>query len=149
MNQELKPAEGFVIFNYEREFTYPEGEIISVWKRLQRRETFTKGQIFPYQVEFVAASQEGEFLPGELNIHHGPFLSVHGTIGDVTEDYRSLNYFYGSYVISFRLVRPVRLEFFRDGNKLKLRLHSYVKPWFIPFWRFGNFMLWSSFRMTL
>ncbi len=149
MNQETKPPQGFVIFDVEREFTYPEGKLTSAWKRLQRRETFTKGQIFPYQVEFVASSQEGEFLPGELNIHHGPLLSVHGRIGRVEENYRGLDYFYGSYVISFRLVRPVELEFFREGNKLKLKLRSYVKPWFIPFWRFGNFLLWSSFRFSL
>ena len=149
MNQEIFPPKGFVSYEYEREFLYTAGEIDSVWKRLQRRETFTKGQIFPYQVEFVADSQEGEFLSGELNTHHGPLLSVHGVIGEVTSDYRDLQYFYGSYVLSFRLVRPVRLEFFRDGNRLKLKLRSYIRPWFLPFWRFGNFMLWSSFRLTL
>lgn len=149
MNQESSPPAGFITYDYEREFTYKDAEIDAVWKRLQRRETFTKGQIFPYQVEFVAPSQEGDFLPGELNIHHGPFLSVHGTIGEITPNYRGLDYFYGSYVITFRLVRPVRLEFFREGNILKLRLRSYVRPWFLPFWRVGNFMLWSSFRLTL
>lgn len=149
MNQQMHPPKGFVVFEYEREFLYSPGEIDSVWKRLQRRETFTKGQIFPYQVEFVADSQEGEFLPGELNVHHGPLLSVHGVIGEVTENYRDLRYFYGSYVLTLRLVRPVQLEFFREENRLRLKLRSYVRPWFIPFWRFGNFLLWSSFRLTL
>lgn len=149
MNQEMQPPKGFVVFDYEREFLYSPGEIDAVWKRLQRRETFTKGQIFPYQVEFVADSQEGEFLPGELNMHHGPLLSVHGVIGEVTANYRDLRYFYGSYVLSLRLVRPVQLEFIRNENRLRLRLRSYVRPWFIPFWRLGNFFLWSSFRLTL
>jgi hypothetical protein len=83
--------------------------------------------------------------PGELNIHHGPFLSVHGAIGEVTSHYRSLDYFYGSYVLSFRLVRPVKLEFFREGGKLKLKLCSYVRPWFRPFWWLGNKLLWAGF----
>lgn len=149
MNQQHNTPDGFIIDEYEREFIYSAGEIDAVWKRLQRRETFTKGQIFPYQVEFVADSQAGDFAPGELNIHHGPFLSVHGEIGQITENYRGLNYFYGSYVLSFRFVRPVQLEFFRDGNKLRLKLRSYVSPWIRPFWRIGNWMLWSSFRLTL
>jgi hypothetical protein len=149
MNQELSPPPGFIIYDYEREFHYKDSEIEAVWKRLQRRETFTKGQIFPYQVEFVSPSQEGEFAPGELNIHHGPLLSVQGTIGEVTGHYRSLDYIYGSYVLTFRLVRPVKLEFFRNENKLRLRLRSYVRPWFLPFWQLGNFCLWSSFRLTL
>lgn len=149
MMQEMSPPKGFVLDVIEREFTYSDKEIASVWKRLQRRETFSKGQIFPYQVEFVADSQEGDFQTGELNIHHGPFLSVHGAIGEVRSDYRDLRYFYGSYVLSFRLVRPLQLEFFREGNHLKLKLRSYIRPWFKPFWRFGNFLLWSSFRVTL
>lgn len=140
---------GFVLDEYEREFTYPESKIDAVWERLQRRETFTKNQLFPYRVEFVADSQEGAFVPGELNIHHGPLLSVHGKIGDVTASYRSLDYHYGSYVLSFRLVRPIALEFFRNGPCLKLRLRAQVRPWFRPLWRLGNYLLWSSFRRTL
>ena len=149
MNQELSCPEGFVVHVYERDFLYSMDKISSVWKKLQRRETFTKGQLFPYRVEFAASSQEGEFLPGELNIHHGPFLGVHGAVGEVTESYRSLEYFYGSYVVSFRLVRPVRLEFFREGSGLKLKLKVYVRPWFRPVWRLCNFILWSGFRLSL
>jgi hypothetical protein len=124
-------------------------KISSVWKKIQRRETFTKGQLFPYRVEFAAKSQEGDFLPGELNIHHGPFLGVHGAVGEVTDSYRSLEYFYGSYVMSFRLVRPVCLEFFREGSGLKLKLKVYIRPWFRPVWRLCNFILWSGFRLSL
>jgi hypothetical protein len=149
VNQELSCPEGFVVHVYERDFHSSMDKISSVWKKLQRRETFTKGQLFPYRVEFAASSQEGEFLPGELNIHHGPFLSVHGAVGEVTDSYRSLEYFYGSYVMSFRLVRPVRLEFFREGSELKLKLKVYVRPWFRPVWRLCNFILWSGFRLSL
>ena len=149
MNQEQSCPQGFVDDVYERDFHYSMEKISSVWKKLQRRETFTKGQLFPYRVEFAASSQEGEFLPGELNIHHGPFLGVHGAVGEVTESYRSLEYFYGSYVMSFRLVRPVRLEFFREGSGLKLKLKVYVRPWFRPIWRLCNFILLSGFRLSL
>jgi hypothetical protein len=149
MNQQLSTPRGFVIDTFEREFNYSEDQVASVWKKLQRRETFTQGQLFPYRVEFAGNSQEGEFSTGELNIHHGPFLSVHGAIGEVTSNYRSLNYFYGSYVISFRLVRPIQLEFFLEGNKLTLKLKAYVRPWFKPLWRLLNLLLWSGFRLTL
>lgn len=149
MNQQLDIPQGFVRDEFEREFSYPQAKIESVWKKLQRRETFTKGQVFPYRVEFGATSQEGEFLPGELNIHHGPFLSVHGAIGEVSSKYRSLHYFYGSYVLSFRVVRPVQLEFFCEGNRLKLKLSVYVRPWFRPIWRLGNRILWPIFRLSL
>lgn len=149
MNQQPQAPQGFILDEFEREFNYSEDKISSVWKKLQRRETFTKGQLFPYRVEFAATSQEGEFSPGELNIHHGPFLSVHGAIGEVTDSYRSLDYFYGSYVLSFRLVRPVGLEFFREGSKIKVKLRSYVRPWFRPIWHFCNRILWLGFRLSL
>jgi hypothetical protein len=149
MNQQHSTPKGFILDEIHREFNYSEEKIASVWKKLQSRETFTKGQLFPYRVEFASASQEGEFSPGELNIHHGPFLSVHGAIGEITPTYRSLNYFYGSYVISFRLVRPIQLEFYQQGNKLKLNLRAYIKPWFKPLWRLLNLILWSGFRLTL
>jgi hypothetical protein len=147
MNQVGHTPAGFIFDEFEREFHFSREKIASVWSKLQRRETFTKGQIFPFRVEFAAASQEGEFLPGELNIHHGPGLSVHGAIGEMTQDYRSLDYFYGSYVLSFRLVRPVRLEFFRNEDKIKLKLSVYVRPWFRNIWRTGNGLFWAFFRV--
>ena len=148
MNQESEAPQGFIVDEYEREFHFSEEKIDAVWKKLQRRETFTKGQIFPYRVEFASPSQEGEFLPGELNIHHGPFLSVHGAIGEVTSSYRGLHYFYGSYVLSFRFIRPIELEFFREQSKIKLKLKVFIRPWLRPLWRLMNFMMWSSFRLS-
>ena len=149
MNQEMNIPEGFIIDQYERDFYFSEDKLSLIWKRLQRRETFTKGQLFPYKVEFSASSQEGEFSPGELNIHHGPLLSVHGVIGEVTSSYRSLHYFYGSYVISFRLIRPVQLDFYRYNNRIHLKLKVYIRPWFKTTWRFLNQVFWSGFRISI
>jgi hypothetical protein len=148
MNQELSTPQGFIRDVIERDFYFSPEKIPSIWMALQRRETFTKGQLFPYRVEFAANAQEGEFLPGELNIHHGPLLSVHGAIGEVTPHYRSLNYYYGSYVFSFRLVRPVQLEFFQNGDRISLKLNAYIRPWFRPVWRLCNFILWSAFQFS-
>lgn len=146
---EIHPPKGFIIDHYERAFNFLPDNLDNIWKKIQRRETFTQGQLFPYRVEFASGSKEGEFLPGELNIHHGPFLSVHGAIGEITDKYRGLDYYYGSYVLSFRLIRPVKLEFIRQDNKLNLRLTSYVRPWFKPIWRMANWILWTSFRYSL
>ena len=118
------------------------------WSQLQKRETFVDGQLFPYKVEFAAESQKGDFKSGELNIHHGPLLSVHGVIGEITDSYRDLKYFYGSYVLSFRLIRPTRLEFFRDGDTLSLKIHCFVKPWFRGIWEWGNNLFWKYFGVS-
>jgi hypothetical protein len=149
MNQQLSAPPGFVVDEFQRDFHFSTEKITSVWNKLQRRETFTRGQLFPYRVEFAATSQVGEFFPGELNIHHGPFLSVHGAIGEVTPNYRSLDYFYGSYVMSFRLVRPVQLEFLRDSDKLTVKLKVFIRPWLRPVWRCVNLFLWKGLRLSL
>ena len=119
-----------------------------VWESLQQRETFTQGQIFPYRVEFETGKEHGPFDSGEKNIHHGPLLHLPGEIGNVTDDYRSLFYYFGSYVISFRLVRPACLEFFKTDKGIKLSLKSFVKPSFGFLWRFGNKIFWKFFGIT-
>ena len=149
MNQQEFAPNGFILDTFEREFQFPEDRMAEIWTKLQRRETFTRGQLFPYRVEFDSISQTGEFSPGELNIHHGPFLSVHGAIGEVSSNYRSLLYFYGSYVGSFRLVRPVKLEFFKEGPQLRLVLKCYVKPWFRPIWNGLNKLFWFGFKFSI
>tara|TARA_B100001094_G_C18154631_1_gene785665 strand:+ start:525 stop:962 length:438 start_codon:yes stop_codon:yes gene_type:complete len=128
---------------YERSFDVKSEKMTDLWNKLNLRNTFVDGQIFPYKVEFDAPQQNGPFAEGELNIHHGPLLSVHGMIGEVNDQYRGLEYFYGSYVISFRLVRPLRLEFFNESDKLRLKLTVYVKPWFKPIWKLGNDTFWG------
>jgi hypothetical protein len=133
---------------YSRIFFLSQDKIEKVWNNLQRRETFTKGQVFPYRVEFVNDEQLGPFKEGELNIHHGPFLSVHGVIGEISDTYRDLKYFYGSYILSFRLARPVRLEFFKREDHIELKIHSYLHPKFEPIWTLINNIFWRFSGIT-
>ncbi|NRA68524.1 MAG: hypothetical protein HRU19_28825 [Pseudobacteriovorax sp.] len=120
----------------------------AIWHNLNLRETFVDGQIFPYRVEFDAKSQNGPFAEGELNIHHGPGLSAHGRIGKITSEYRILQYFYGSYVLSFRWIRPVSLEFYRHSGAIELKLRCYVRPWMKPIWQWGNDLFWKYFGIS-
>ena len=62
---------------FQADFPMEAGKRDQVFQRLQLRETFTKGQIFPYRVEFESDQTSGPFLSGEMNIHHGPLLSAH------------------------------------------------------------------------
>lgn len=132
----------------EYEFLLDEAKKNDVWTRLQLRETFTKGQIPPYRVDFESGKESGPFYSGEKNSHHGPLLSVHGEIGDITDNYRSLFYYYGSYVISFRFVRPWLLEFIKTESGIKMKLHSYVHPSFLFFWKIGNNIFWKFFGIN-
>ncbi len=130
---------------YERFFNIPHDKIDKAWEKLQLRETFVLGQIPPFRVEFAVPEQSGPFQEGEINIHHGPLLSVHGQIGKISDTYRDLQYFYGSYIISFRFFRPTRLEFFKEENGIRLKIHLYAKPGLIPLWNFVNGIFWKFF----
>ncbi|MBY0415403.1 MAG: hypothetical protein K2Q18_14620 [Bdellovibrionales bacterium] len=133
---------------FEMSWNFDKDKCQIAWDKLQLRETFVKGQIPPYKVEFDSSTQFGAFATGELNIHHGPFLSVHGAVGEISSNYRDLQYFYGSYVLSFRLVRPVRLEFIKTDTSIKVRLTSYVHPMFRPYWQFGLNFFWKTFGIS-
>ena len=145
--QSLKPSH-LNDHSFEMTWNFSSENCKIAWDKLQLRETFTKGQIPHYKVEFESLSQVGPFQTEELNIHHGPFLSVHGAIGEITENYRDLIYYYGSYVISFRLIRPIRLEFFKTEKTIKVRLTSYVHPLFEIFWDKGLLFFWKIFGVT-
>ena len=120
-----------------------------IWDRLQKKETFTKGQIPPYKVDFESGQNVGQLETGELNIHHGPLLSAHGIIGEINDTYRDLKYSYGSYVFSFRLVRPVRLEFFKDNNVIKLKFTCQVHRFFFFIWHALSEIFWRQFGLSL
>ena len=147
MNQQTESPNKFQNLIYEKKIKVDPSKLNEFWEKLNLRETFIDAQFFPYKVEFATGLKSGCFQTGELNIHHGPFLSVHGSIGKVSENYRDLNYFYGSYALSFRLVRPTRLEFFKEDDGIRLKLHAFIKPWFAPFWRMGNNFFWLFFNV--
>lgn len=145
--------QGFVEHAYERSFEAP-FPVGLVWSWLNDPATFTESQVWPYRVEFV----RGGFEPGVLNIHHGPLLNVAGVIGEVRDPapgssgYRDLKYFYGSYALSPRLVRPTRLRFwageaapFAARTRVSLELDSLVRRQFVPVWDFSQKIFWSRF----
>jgi hypothetical protein len=136
---------GFVSHTFEMTIFTEDPD--SFWAKLNLRQTFVNAQFFPYKVEFNSPTQTGRFKTGELNIHHGPLLSVHGEIGDITEDYRDLKYYYGSYIFSFRLIRPTRLEFFKKDKGIGIKLSCYIRPWFIKIWELGNNFFWKRFNV--
>lgn len=152
----LVPAgapEDFEEHSYLRSFRTPH-PVPAVWAWLNDPATFTEGQVWPYRVEFVS----GGFEPGVLNVHHGPLLNVAGAIGEVRGPeggvaFRDLRYFYGSYAISPRLVRPTRLRFWAEGDGaatlVTLRLDSFVRRGFVGAWDLSQRVFWSRFPRWL
>ncbi len=142
--------EDFVPHTHRRTFQIPY-EQQRVWNWLNDPATFTEGQVWPFRVEFV----DGGFEPGVLNVHHGPLLNFAGAIGEVREPehgaagYRDLKYFYGSYAISPRLVRPTRLQFWVEGSGegtlLTLQVDSLVRHWFTKPWDLSQRVFWQRF----
>ncbi len=141
----------FTSHTYRRSFVtpFPAGQ---VWSWLNDPATFTEGQVWPFRVEFV----DGGFEPGVLNVHHGPLLNVAGVIGEVRDPrpgvtgYRDLKYFYGSYTISPRLVRPTRLQFWAEetisaGTLVTLQLDSLVRRPFVRLWDVSQGIFWARF----
>ena len=144
---------GFTGHAYSKTFQTPH-PIERVWSWLNDPATFIEGQVWPYRVEFV----DGGFEPGVLNVHHGPFLNVAGAIGEVSGPdeagvdgvaYRDLQYFYGSYALTPRLVRPTRLQFWASradgGTKVEVRLDSLVRRSFLRPWDLSQRVFWSRF----
>ena len=146
MNIQSKCPDHMLRSIFEKEFILKSKQEES-WKRLQQRETFVDAQIPPFRVEFDNKDQKGGFQEEELNIHHGPFLHLPAVVGKVSKEYRDLKYLYGAYVISFRLIRPVRLEFFNREKSIKLRLESYVHPRLKIFWPQMNKIFWLFFKI--
>jgi hypothetical protein len=145
---QLKPAhfrEHTFTKTYDSSYTEPQ-----IWAWLNDSKTFIDSQTWPYRVEFLKDStQENDFETGVLNTHHGPFLSLAGEIGEVTPHYRDLPYFYGSYALSFRILRPFRLEFWSEdkGDKrvVTVKLSTYVAPAFYNIWNWSQGIFWNGF----
>lgn len=153
-----RPAEhprtpGFIEHAHTTEFRIA-AHWTHAWRWLETPETFSEGQIWPYRVDFLAPEpgSPAGFHEGGLNIHHGPLLSLPGRLDTIEETqdgaYRSLSYFYGSYVLSLRLLRPTRLEFLVLGEgdaetRVRLRLSSDVVPWAEKPWSRMQEVFWS------
>ena len=102
------PPIGFTEVGYEHEWLLG-FDRDHVWQWLCDPDTFVDGQIWPWQVEFLANEEgQGEFRPGVYNAHTGPFMSFTGILGEIDEGrYRDLHYFYGSYECS-RVCRIIK-----------------------------------------
>ena len=121
-----------------------------VWAWLNDPATFTDSQIPPWRVEFV----DGGFEVGVLNAHHGPFMSFAGVLTEIDPGrYRDLQYFYGSYAVSLRLIRPTRLQFWVEptgiGTQVQLQVDSLVRPWVCRPWSALQRVFWRRFAHWL
>ncbi|MEN9722462.1 MAG: hypothetical protein RJB38_448 [Pseudomonadota bacterium] len=137
---------GFCEHEFEHEFHLPlSREQAFAW--LCDPKTFTRGQIPPWGVEFLG----GGFETGATNWHYGPFLNFPGILTEVrAPEYRDLRYFYGAYVLSPRLVRPTRLEFWFDPlaekkSRVRLRVSAQVRRGFGIFWSLSQWLFWPQF----
>ena len=125
----------------------------NVWKWLNDPKTFTDTQYWPYKVEFYSPNPEhipNGFNEGVWTNHHGPFVNFAGQLVKIESNYRDLQYAYGSYALSFRWIRPFRLEFqtnHQDGiTTITCTLSTYVKPAFNTFWTKAQGLFWTSFK---
>ncbi|MEO0855234.1 MAG: hypothetical protein AAFY55_00095 [Bacteroidota bacterium] len=152
---------GFRVHTYRHAWTVPHDRA-AVWAWLNDPATFTDGQVPPYRVEFVSPYKGGPmgFSPGVLNVHHGPGILFAGVLGAITPPvpgrtaYRDLRYFYGSYALSLRLVRPTRLQFWADdaapgSTQVMLQLDAFVARWFNPAWSLAQRAFWAGFGDTM
>ncbi|MFK7954439.1 MAG: hypothetical protein AB8B73_16420 [Ekhidna sp.] len=142
---------GFDIHTYSFTVEIP-AKKESVWEWLNDPKTFTDTQVWPYKVEFYSPSTDipNGFHEGVLTNHTGPLINFAGVLTEIKEDYRDLQYYYGSYALSFRLVRPYRLEFRTvESNAvttITCTISSYVKPSFYKKWDKLNKLFWRSFK---
>ncbi len=129
-----------------------------VWGWLNDPRTFTKGQPPLYRVEFVSPDPEtlpADFQVGVQTMHHGPFLNFAGVLNEIREgEYRDLQYYYGSFALSLRWIRPLRLQFWVEElepgiTRVRGQVDSYVKPWIFGAWSWAQQMFWGSFARLL
>lgn len=144
--------QGFVPHVYRKTFT-AQAPRSRAWAWLCDPATFTESQIWPYRVEFVDPDTHGPggFEEGVLTVHHGPLINFAGILTAIrAEEYRDLQYFYGSYALSLRLIRPTRLQFWLDDapdghTTVRLQLDSFVRPALRDLWTAGQKVFWDRF----
>ena len=141
---------GFVPSSVSVELFSPHS-LEKTWDWLNRKETFTQGQIPPYRVEFVSkeAGKKPEFEEGCYNNHHGPFLHLPAQITVMEPcSYREMQYLYGSFVFSFRLIRPTALKFYLEekgeGCLVRVVLEAQTRPFVLGMWESFNRFFWKK-----
>lgn len=139
---------GFTTLPYEHEW-HLDFDRDEVWEWLCDPGTFIDGQVWPWEVEFLPDEQgPGDFRPGVYNAHTGPFMSFAGILGEIEEGrYRDLHYFYGSYALSFKLFRPIRLwvDDRPGGTAVRLRVDAHVRTWAEGIWKWLMKTYWPLF----
>ena len=142
---------GFDMHSFKFDFTIRESRQ-DVWNWLNTPETFTETQIPPFRVEFYSPSEDipNGFHEGVLNTHHGPMINFSGVLTKVeSPSYRDLQYYYGSYAVSIRWIRPYRLQFWLaesgEDTIVTAQIDSYVKPWIRGLWTKAQKLFWSRF----
>jgi hypothetical protein len=120
----------------------------AVWAWLSRKDTFTRGQIPPYRVEFMGDEEDVSFGQGNYNNHHGPFLHLPAYVTIMNAPtFREMQYLYGSYVLSYRLIRPISLtmsvEADGDSTKVIVELRAYTRPLVQSIWESLNRVFWK------
>lgn len=149
---------GFEPHVFERTFVV-DRPFRPVWDWLMKPETFTKGQVWPWRVEFLDTpladgSIARGFDVGTRNAHHGPFMNFCGVISRVeqAEDRgsRDLVYGYGAYALAFRLVRPtlLRIDAHRiddQRTRVVVRVESTVRRWMVGPWTLAQRCFWPGF----
>lgn len=147
------PPPGFKDHKFEFTFKF-KGNGAHVWQWLNDTHTFTDTQVWPWKVEFYSPDPDNipnGFHQGVMTNHFGPFINLAGELTEIKNGrYRDLQYFYGSYVISFRWIRPYRLEFSTEqkGEVTYVTgvLKSYVKPSISSFWTSFQKIFWRRFK---
>ena len=140
--------QGFVISSTRVKLMSPH-PISAVWDWLNRMETFTKSQVFPYRVEFVEQNGAPEFCVGTYNNHHGPLLNLPAMITVMDKPhYREMQYLYGSYVLTFRWIRPTALKFTLkeagEKTEVTVELLAQTKPFIKGIWEWFNRLFWKK-----
>ncbi|MDL5157323.1 hypothetical protein [Actinomycetospora termitidis] len=119
-----------------------------VWAWLNDPATFTDTQIPPWRVEFLG----GGFDEGTVTTHHGPGLHLPGVLAEIRDgEHRDLQYLYGAYAISFRLLRPTRLWIAvadaPDGDtEVEIRIDAHVHPRMLRLWALSQRLFWRRFE---
>lgn len=143
---------------YEISFKLPTSQK-KAFDWLLRKKTFTRGQIPPYKVEFIPENSDEFMQVGDFTNHHGPLIQFAGVMTEITKTYRRLDYLYGSYALSFRLIRPVCLEvwvedlpLFSTNSKpkalVKLKLTTGVHKWINLSWTLLMKFFWPQFALN-